>query len=355
MAVAVLDSFVELTGTLSPSAGSNRFLLIFQHVTGNSVSISAASFGGESMTLEEQIVDNTVGFPTHMFIWSLNEAGIAAAGASSSFSIDTGSTNGGDERTAVVLSGVDQVSPVVATADGAGNVAGVPAFNLSTVADGYAAAGAMYDHDAGTDTLSWGADLTERINLQTSARGNTYSTADTLTDGSTVSVSVSTPQDTAGDEQKCAAAISLRPAVTIKNVAATLAGTGDLTAGSVKALVSAAVLAGQGDLSAASLKRLISSAAISGTGEITAADLKRAQIAAQLAGTGDILAGTNKVELVAPADQGAGGGNNQQPQMTMDDIAEEFQKARDSLTAVDDADLEAILPVMAQMVVRSLT
>ena len=141
-----------------------------------------------------------------MKIWTLDEAGIAAA-SGTSFGV-TGATNGAWRSTAVALENVDQIIPIVDSGSGiasGGNPADVV---LNTVAGGYAsAAGLMHDHSS-TGNITWGSDFTERIDVETSATGNTYSTADTLTDGTDVTAD---PTTNGSSSQQCQAAISFRP------------------------------------------------------------------------------------------------------------------------------------------------
>ena len=211
--IRVLDALADSGGTdesLNPgsfpvSAGSKRLLLAAMHMTGSSDTITGLSWGGQPMT-QRVTVTSAGGFPAVVRIWTLLESGIVAA-SGTAFGV-TGLINGSYRCTAVTLENVHQSNPIVDTGSGAesgGNPADVV---LNTVAGGYAMAALMLDH-AVTNDILWGSDFTERVDEETSATGNTWSAADTLTDGTDVTADPTTNRNT---NQQCQAAISIRPA-----------------------------------------------------------------------------------------------------------------------------------------------
>jgi hypothetical protein len=192
-------------GSFSVSSGQNRALVAIQHANGSTDDTTGLAWGGEAMTLRQTAI-SLGGFPARVRIWTLGESGIAAA-VGTGFSV-TGSANGIYRCTAVALANVNQASPIVDSGIGlesGGNPADVV---LSTEPGGYAIAGLTFDH-ASTNVVSWGADLTKRLDLESSATGVTWSVADALTDGSNVTADPTTNDST---NQQCQAAISLRAA-----------------------------------------------------------------------------------------------------------------------------------------------
>ncbi|MGI9491309.1 MAG: hypothetical protein ACR2QF_02670, partial [Geminicoccaceae bacterium] len=183
MAISVLNAFADTgalvetsPGSFTVSAGTDRLLAYNLHMTGSTDTISVVTYGGQPMTEQESAVSGG-GFPARVRIFTLDEAGIAAA-TGTGFGI-TGDVNGTFRATAVALEGVDQTTPVVDSGSGIASGGDIADVVLTTVADGYAFAAAMVDHDTDVDQITWGSDLTERVEVRTSPTGNTLGAADT--------------------------------------------------------------------------------------------------------------------------------------------------------------------------------
>lgn len=208
MAVSLLNAWADTGATSAAAAGSftvgagdDRFLAYVIHAAGSTDTISAVAYGGVAMT-QRVAVTSAGGFPAKVKIWTLNEAGIAAA-SGTGFSV-TGSTNGRFRATAVALQDVDQTSPVVDSGSGVesgGNPANVA---LTAEAGGYALAGVILDANGGNITFN---DPVEALDIQSTPPGFVYGTGGEVTSGTTFTVQTTTSSSTA---QQCQAGLTVR-------------------------------------------------------------------------------------------------------------------------------------------------
>lgn len=212
MPVSVLDALADTgatdetnPGSFAVSAGNDRYLGVVQHAAGDADTITALSWGGQPLTQREAVA-SAGGFPSRIRIWTLDEAGIAAA-TGSAFSV-TGSINGDFRLSAVTLQDVDQTNPIVDTGTAVVDGSSIGDIILTTVDGGYALAGIMWDDADPPDPVAWGSPFTDRVNLSTGF--NRHSAADLLTTGVSETVSATTGADT----QQAMAAISFRSSTT---------------------------------------------------------------------------------------------------------------------------------------------
>lgn len=208
---ALADTGATSTGALGSFAvgsGSNRLLGLIQHMTGSTDTISAMTWGGQSMT-QRVAIASAGSFQARVKIWTMSEAAIAAA-VGTAFGM-TGTVNGGYRATAFALENVDQASPVVDSGSGVFDGSNPADVVLSTVAGGYAVAGVTFDNTTDTD-ISWAAPFTRQAFIEFGAvpGGNSAASADTLTTGANVTSDVTTGD--AGNNQQCQAGVSFRPA-----------------------------------------------------------------------------------------------------------------------------------------------
>lgn len=206
LAVQILDAMVDTgatneanPGSFPVSAGENRTLAYLMCYEGNVDSISACSYGGQPMT-SRAFADGAGGFPGHIRIFTLGEAGIAAA-TDANFSV-TGDVNGRFRALAASFRNVDQASPVV-DADVLTDDLSSGTIDLTSVARGFALGAAVATDSS---TFDW-TGITERDGTESDATMS-YSGAS----GSTVAGTVNIDPDTSSvTTQQAAAAITLRP------------------------------------------------------------------------------------------------------------------------------------------------
>ncbi|MGI9436051.1 MAG: hypothetical protein ACR2Q4_14690, partial [Geminicoccaceae bacterium] len=208
--VAVLDAISADEDSSSPpsrtfSAGSDRLVGLLIWGNGTTDTISAVSYGGQAMT-QRVAVASAGGFPARAKIWTIGEAGIAAA-SGNTFGL-TGSLNGRIRFGTISWENINQASPIVDSGSGADNGGNPANVILNTEDGGYALAIATQDFDGGT--CVWGSDLTELVDLITTG-GTSISihAAGATTDGTTVTAD---PTTSGSPTQQCQAAISLRKA-----------------------------------------------------------------------------------------------------------------------------------------------
>lgn len=206
--VAILDTLANTgavsdsadAGSFTCSAGSNRLLISIQHMTGSEPDpIPNTTYGGQAMTLQANGASS--GFPARVQIWTLDEAGIAAASDDEFNEVERSSTY---RATAVCLQNVHQTTPVIDNDDSNGNP--LADLTLTTEAGGYIVAGLMHDYSS-DDGVTWASPLTERVDIDTGSQ--VAGAADALTTGASTVASVSTVET---PNQRALAAISIRKA-----------------------------------------------------------------------------------------------------------------------------------------------
>lgn len=191
MAVTILDSLTTPVtpppATISPSAGSDRWVVLMLYGTSGSDADppSSVSLGGQSMTLLAGGID-TAGNDATFTQWGLNEAGIAAM-SGTTLTVTGGSTGTGFYLTWLSIQDADQASPTTAEASGNGTSGTA---SLARVADGYTIAGATVD----TSSFSSGSDPTTTTFSVGSSEGG-YATEASTSETVDYSISLSAARD----------------------------------------------------------------------------------------------------------------------------------------------------------------
>lgn len=187
------------SGSITPSAGTNRLLVYVVMHADDTGDVTAVTFGGQSM-VEAVEATNAVVLGVRGQIFTLNEAGIAAA-AGNAFAITISGSIGARYRAvALVLEDVDQTTPVVDTSN-AGNVVVSPSstdLTLDSEADGFAV-GMAFSNGTAPD-FTWSG-LTE--GLSENNDDLSYNIATSATSGTTKDISITKDNNT----QPVAAAI----------------------------------------------------------------------------------------------------------------------------------------------------
>lgn len=197
--IALLDAWTNVStaigtpGSKPVSAGANRLELArTSSRAGSAVTVTALSYGGQPMTLVDEEITIT-GPDFHTALWSLDEAGIAAA-SGTAFSITPSSGATQFRLQAGSYENVDQLDPIVdnfsVNADSGGNPTSQA---LTTVAGGKALA--IVGANRGSDDLGATEDaaysnMTERVEVIGTQSYNSIADADTdgtnFTPGTTV-------------------------------------------------------------------------------------------------------------------------------------------------------------------------
>jgi hypothetical protein len=170
------------TPTYQVFSGSNRVLLAFVcQCESTLVSSPTLTWGGQSMT---SLINRNVETNRQMTTFYLLESGIAAA-SGSSFSLGGGTPGSPYAIVAAAFENIDQSAPSNTLDAFTTNAANPISGNLTSVVSGSASVACALQGDSRSS--SWGSDLTERTDDQTTLGGaGGVSLADSLTASGTV-------------------------------------------------------------------------------------------------------------------------------------------------------------------------
>ena len=203
--VASLDAWTEVatvrngSPSFAISDGSNRLLVVALYVRAGAASpVTALSYGGQPLT-KAQDAATTAGPDLDTAIWTLNEAGIAAA-SGTAFSITPNTTGVSFRLNAATYQNVDQTDPIVDEFAATNTSGGNPTTEaLTSVAGGIAIAYLTANRgtsDGGATEDAAYSNMTER---QESAQPTSYnSVADAATMGATFTPGTTLTHETAG-------------------------------------------------------------------------------------------------------------------------------------------------------------
>jgi hypothetical protein len=168
------------------SAGSDRYLLYFSSLRLNGVTVTGVQYGDQPMALLEEEIALT-GQDTHVSVWGLTEAGIAAAVGDSFTRTYSASSVGSQFREhAASYENVGQTTPIADSFAAVGDSGAAPtASALTTDSDGHVVA-VIGDNDgqiSGDSDVSW-ANVTE--DLETLASQSYQSMAEATASGSNI-------------------------------------------------------------------------------------------------------------------------------------------------------------------------
>ncbi|MEZ5935813.1 MAG: hypothetical protein R3F54_28670 [Alphaproteobacteria bacterium] len=202
--VEALDAWTAFTGvgsgTYAVSSGSNRLLVMAISLEG-SETVGTPNYGGSDFTLQSS---EPVGGNINQ-IWTLDEAGIAAAG-STTWDADLSGSSSAEIIALGSYENVNQTTPIFDEATSVNASGNAADFDLDTVAGGAAIAHAV---SGNASVFAWDASLTE----QTDATNGTAtgSVAD-VTGTATETISVGATGSSITPNRASITAISLNPA-----------------------------------------------------------------------------------------------------------------------------------------------